>query len=77
MGFKSDHAMITLTLETTKYKRGRGFWKLNCSLLQDKNYKITELNVEYNRYKSEEILSQLEETKTLFSKKWKTKQKGQ
>ena len=30
--------MITLSLETTKYKRGRGFWKVNCSLLQDKNY---------------------------------------
>ena len=123
--------MITLTLETTKYKRGRGFWKLNCSLLQDKNYvemikntisetvqencqahpallwdtvkckirgasiaysskkqrnvnkvlddlenKITELNAEYNRYKSEEILSHLEETKTLFFKEMENKTKG-
>ena len=43
-------------------------------ILEDLENKITELNVEYNRYKSEEILSQLEETKTLFLKKWnKTK----
>ena len=38
--------------------------------------KITELNAEYNRYKSEEILSHLEETKTLFFKEMENKTKG-
>ena len=37
-GLDSDHSCITLELSFCKTKRGRGFWKLNCSHLEDKNY---------------------------------------
>ena len=37
-GFRSDHCPIFITLVPFTSKRGRGFWKLNCSLLSDLNY---------------------------------------
>ncbi len=37
-GLDSDHSCITLDLSFCKTKRGRGFWKLNCSHLVDKTY---------------------------------------
>ena len=37
-GVKTDHSMISLEIKTTENKRGPGFWKFNCSLLQDDNY---------------------------------------
>ena len=37
-GFLSDHSNISLSLYTSKNKRGRGFWKLNCSLLNNLDY---------------------------------------
>ena len=44
-GYLSDHRSVSLTLNLLKIRRGPGFWKLNVSLLDDKNYvmKITEL----------------------------------
>ena len=39
-GYKTDHSMITLTLSTEGKVRGKGFWKLNCSLLTKKNMLI-------------------------------------
>ena len=36
--FCTDHSMVILTFCITQQKRGRGFWKLNTSLLQDENY---------------------------------------
>ena len=36
--FCSDHSGITLEIDFTKFKRGRGFWKFNCSLLKDHIY---------------------------------------
>ena len=37
-GYRSDHSIITLTLKPNKFVKGSGIWKLNCSLLRDKNY---------------------------------------
>ena len=37
-GYKTDHSKINLSLITEINERGRGFWKLNCSLLSDKEY---------------------------------------
>ena len=36
--FCSDHAGIILEIDFAKFKRGRGFWKFNCSLLRDSEY---------------------------------------
>ena len=36
--FCSDHSGITLEIDFTKFKRGRGFWKFNNSLLKDPLY---------------------------------------
>ena len=37
-GFKTDHSMITLILALHVNSRGKGFWKLNTSLLKDPRY---------------------------------------
>ena len=37
-GYRSDHSMITMQLNLTKQKRGKGFYKMNTSLLKDKTY---------------------------------------
>ena len=37
-GVQSDHSFITLTLDFNKFTRGRGYWKLNNSLLKDTAY---------------------------------------
>ena len=37
-GILSDHSLITLTILENRSDRGNGFWKLNTSLLQDKEY---------------------------------------
>ena len=37
-GFATDHSIVTLTINTTVLKRGRGFWKLNLKHLQDDTY---------------------------------------
>ena len=34
----SDHSPILLEIDFAKFKRGRGFWKFNNSLLTDSNY---------------------------------------
>ena len=39
-GFKSDHNAVLLPLTLDSSKRGPGFWKLNCSLLEDEQYII-------------------------------------
>ena len=40
-GYRSDHSIVVLTIKICKFKRGRGTWKFNCSLLKDKEYLIT------------------------------------
>ncbi len=37
-GFQSDHSFIKLKLSLIDQQRGKGFFKLNCSLLQDQEY---------------------------------------
>ncbi len=37
-GFRSDHSMVIMDYNSTTQPRGRGFWKLNTSLLSDKEY---------------------------------------
>ena len=37
-GIKSDHSIITVTVGNPVSKRGRGYWKFNSLLLQDKEY---------------------------------------
>lgn len=47
-GFRSDHSMITLNLKFSEdTPRGRGVWKLNTSLLKDKDY-VESINQEIN-----------------------------
>ena len=36
--YRSDHSMITIKIELNEFKRGKGLWKLNNSLLHDQNY---------------------------------------
>ena len=37
-GHRSDHSLISITITPESFDRGPGYWKLNCSLLQDKDY---------------------------------------
>ena len=37
-GYKSDHSNIQLKILINKFERGRGLWKLNCSLLKEQSY---------------------------------------
>ena len=37
-GYRTDHACITIELEINEQKKGEGFWKLNNSVLNDKEY---------------------------------------
>ncbi len=37
-GLHSDHSIVTLELNKSKLKRGRGFWKFNNKLLYDREY---------------------------------------
>ena len=37
-GFRTDHSIVVASLSLCEYKRGQGYWKLNVSLLKDKNY---------------------------------------
>ena len=37
-GYRTDHSMITLYVDLSQKKRGRGYWKFNNSLLSDHDY---------------------------------------
>ena len=37
-GTFSDHSIISMDIDFTRFIRGRGFWKLNTSLLKDREY---------------------------------------
>ena len=39
-GYRTDHSFVIMKLCICKFKRGRGLWKLNCSLLKNKDYLI-------------------------------------
>ena len=42
-GYRSDHSILEIGIILNSFKRGRGLWKFNCSLLQNKDY-IHEVN---------------------------------
>ena len=44
-GYRSDHSIIELKLTLCNFNRGRGTWKLNCSLLENKDYLIMVNNI--------------------------------
>ena len=37
-GYISDHSPVTVNLELNRINRGKGYWKLNCSHLQNQDY---------------------------------------
>ncbi len=37
-GYRSDHSLVMIDYNSTSQSRGKGFWKLNTSLLSDKDY---------------------------------------
>ena len=37
-GYRSDHSSLQIKILLSKFDRGRGLWKLNCSLLKDDKY---------------------------------------
>lgn len=37
-GYRTDHSILQLTLQQSKFEKGRGYWKLNTNLLTNKNY---------------------------------------
>jgi exonuclease III len=38
LGHKTDHSSVKVTFQLSNFKRGKGIWKFNNSLLHDKNY---------------------------------------
>ena len=54
-GYKTDHSLVTLFIKISDFRPGKGFWKLNVSLLRDASYIaliksiITETASEYNK----------------------------
>ncbi len=66
-GFRSDHSMITLDIDFNAQERGKGFWKLNTSLLSDKDY-VDCMNVvldnSIEKYQNEQPSMKLELIKT-------------
>ena len=37
-GYRTDHSSVELELKLSDFERGKGFWKMNNSLLKDKEY---------------------------------------
>ena len=44
-GYRLDHSILELNITLCNFKRGKGVWKFNCSLLKDKEYFIQMNNV--------------------------------
>ena len=77
-GIGSDHAAYILSLKLTNQKRGAGYWKLNCALLQNQNY-IKLMNEKLMEWKREEADSKVElweRIKTNIAKTSKSFAKG-
>ena len=59
-GFKTDHSMITLNISLHSNPRGPGFWKLNTSLLADRDYidliRLT-IHETQNEYENDESIN--------------------
>ena len=37
-GYRSDHSIVKMNIETSKFTRGRGLWKFYCALLSNPDY---------------------------------------
>lgn len=48
--YRSDHSPVILSCKTSDFKKGKGFWKFNNSLLTDKDY-VTLIKEEINKVK--------------------------
>ena len=52
-GYRSDHSILELNVKINSFRRGKGLWKFNCSLLKNENYieminkAIKDIKVEY------------------------------
>ena len=53
-GYKTDHSMITLQISLHTNNRGRGFWKLNTSFLNDIEY-VNRIKLIINQTKAEYV----------------------
>ena len=53
--YRSDHSSVVLSLEINEFKHGKGLWKFNTSLLEDKIY-IEEVKKCINKVKEQYIL---------------------
>ena len=53
-GYKTDHSMITLQISLHSNNRGRGFWKLNTSFLNDIEY-VNRIKLIINQTKAEYV----------------------
>ena len=79
-GFKTDHSLITLNLSLHSNPRGKGFWKLNTSLLADNNFIETikiAIQETANEYKDDNLKLKVREKSITYSayiKKAKVKQ---
>ncbi|KAK3107474.1 hypothetical protein FSP39_015361 [Pinctada imbricata] len=62
-GYRTDHSIINLNIKFSNFKRGKGFWRFNNTLLKDKEYlklvneTITEVKLQYatTNYERNEI----------------------
>ena len=56
IGYRSDHSLIGIEIDTSETPRGKGFWKFNASLLRDSNYiqavqnEIAQVVKDYTQY---------------------------
>ena len=89
-GYKSDHSLITLTINTHVNPRGPGFWKLNTSLLSESEYveliedTIYNVSKQYeNKTEIDEILlwevikMEIRATSMLYAKREKTRMENE
>jgi len=50
----SDHQIVHLSINVGKYPRGPGYWKLNCSILEDKCY-VSEIKNLIQKFKEDHL----------------------
>ena len=68
-GYKSDHSMITLQISLHFNNRGRGFWKLNTSFLNDNEY-VNRIKSVINQTKVEYALHKMILLTLIYYGKW-------
>ena len=77
-GIDSDHSAFVLVIKCTKNKRGKGYWKLNASLLQNPEY-VNMMNqnlAEWTKIKSDSSVQLWEEIKSKVRKATRDFTKG-